>query len=506
MTLPAEFTEQQTFTRVREDLVSRLSPEAKSYGSKAFWWLFIATGLACALAVVQPEWGLGLVGAVLAVGVVIVFLGAIFSGEIDRLILTWALIFPLGYYYLSFPVQKAIFTLDRMLPIAAGLAILFANSSQSTKLPREIKLCGVAWGVFLLFAAISLKDATDRLASGRLLVEGFLLPAIMAWIVIRYFRVRENAATLHFIISVMSLYVACIGAAEMILKEDLLPLPGSELTFAGPIPRPNGPFATNDAFALIGFTSFCLLLFLRKLLDRQLSPMRSFIHYAGIVASLAMALMPMWRSLDIALILVLLIATVTTRVPSKRLLGISTLMLCALGVTLLSVLAPDVYSDRSDPANLYGRFAQQEQTWRVFVTHPVLGVGLGSFHDVVSQDTGYLADYSNVRSVDWPHNNVEGILAETGLLGVIPYLTAQAMLFAVFWRMRRSASGVARRAWTYFLYIFLGYWIHGMSESSGYISDLNLWFVFAIAVLYKYSMNQVSSPEGRAVLKEAIVR
>lgn len=506
MTVPAQFVDRQSFTRVRGGLVARLRPEASSYGSKGFWGLFIAAGLVCALTVVQPGWGLDFVGAVLAVGVLVVFLAAIFGGKIDLLVLTWALIFPLGYYYLSFPTQKAIFTLDRMLPVAAGLAVLFSHSHQSTSMPRELRRCGIAWGAFLFFAAMSLKDATDKLASGRLLVEGFLLPAILGWIVIRYFKVRENAAALHLIICVMSLYSASIGAAEMILKVDLLPLPGSELTYAGPIPRPNGPFATNDAFALIGFISFCVLLFLRNLLDRQLSQSRSFMHYAGVVAALAMALMPMWRSLDIALILVLLLATVTSRVPSERTLGIGILVLCCVGVMTLSLFAPDVYSDRSDPANIYGRFAQQMQTWRVFVTHPVLGVGLGSFHDVVSRDTGYLADYSNVRSVDWPHNNVGAVLAETGLLGVIPYLTAQVLLFAMFWRMRRSSSPGAHRAWTYFLYIFIGYWFLGMDESSGYISDLNLWFVFAVALLYKYSMNPESSSDGRLAAKEAIVR
>lgn len=505
MPLPAESIDRQVFTRVQPNLISHLRPEATSYGSTGFWVLFIAAGLLCAIGVVQPEWGLGFAGAVLAVGVVVVFLAAIFGGKVDLLVLTWALIFPLGYYYLSFPTEKAIFTLDRMLPVAVGLAILF-HSSQSAKLPDDIKRCGVAWGAFLLFAAVSLKDATDRLASGRLLVEGFLLPAIMGWIVIRYLKVRENAVTLHLIVCVMSVYSACIGGAEVILKKDILPLPGSELTYAGPIPRPNGPFATNDAFALIGFTSFCLLLFLRNLLDRRLTPTRSFIHYAGVAAALAMALMPMWRSLDIALILVLLIATATTKLPSERRLGISILVLGTVGVVALSILAPDVYSDRSDPANVYGRFAQQMQTWRVFVAHPVLGVGLGSFHDVVNQDTGYLAAYSNVRSVDWPHNNVGGILAETGLLGVIPYLTAQAMLFAMFWRMRRSSSESPRLAWTYFLYMFIGYWCLGMDESSGYISDLNLWFMFAVAVLYKYSIDQEPSPKSRLVAREAVVR
>lgn len=506
MTLPAEFIERETpFVRKGQDLLVRLRPDANGYDSRKFWAFFIATGVVCALAVVQPEWGLGFAGAALAVGAVVAFLAAIFGGNVDLLVLTWALIFPLGYYYLSFPTQKAIFTLDRMLPVAVGLAILF-HSSQSTKLPRDIKRCGVAWGTFLFFAAISLKDTTDKFASVRLIVEGFLLPAIMGWIVIRYFKVRENAVTLHLIVCVMSLYSAGIGAAEIILKEDFLALPGSELTYAGPIPRPNGPFATNDAFALIGFTSFCLLLFLRNLLDRRLSPTRSFIHYAGVVASLAMALMPMWRSLDIALILVLLIATVTTKVPSERRLGISILVLGSVGVVALSILAPDVYSDRSDPANVYGRFAQQMQTWRVFVTHPVTGVGLGSFHDVVNQDTGYLAAYSNVHSVDWPHNNVGGVLAETGLLGIIPYLTAQGMLFAIFWRMRRSPSVNARHAWTYFLYMFIGYWCLGMDESSGYISDLNLWFMFAVAVLYKYSIDQAPSSENCLAVSDAIPR
>lgn len=503
MTIPAESIHRQPFTKVLQASVTR--PEGAGHGSKGFWGLFIAAGLVCVLIVIQPEWGLGAAGAALAVGVVAVFLAAIFGGNIDLLVLAWALIFPLGYYYLSFPTEKAIFTLDRMLPVAVGLAILFTNSSRSTKLPHDIKVCGVAWGIFVLFAAISLKDATDRMASSRLLVEGFVLPAIMGWIVIRYFRVSENASRLHLIVCVMSCYVACIGAAEIVLKRDLLPLPGSELTFAGPIPRPNGPFATNDAFALIGFFSFCLLLFLRNLLDQRLSPGRSFIHYAGVFAALAMALMPMWRSLDIALILVLLIATITTRVRSERVLGVGVLAVGTIGVIALSILAPDVYSDRSDPSNVYGRFAQQMQTWQVFVAHPVLGVGLGRFHEVVSQDTGYLAAYSNVRSVDWPHNNVGGILAETGLLGVIPYLTAQALLFAVFWRMRRSSSENSRRAWTYFLYIVLGYWIHGMDESSGYISDVNLWFVFAVAVLYKYSISR-ELPQGSAVAAEATFR
>jgi hypothetical protein len=49
--------------------------------------------------------------------------------------------------------------------------------------------------------------------------------------------------------------------------------------------------------------------------------------------------------------------------------------------------------------------------------------------------------------------------------------------------------------WTYFLYIFLSYWVNGMTLASGYNSDLNLWFILAVATLYKYSIEDDVSRE-----------
>ena len=455
-----------------------------------FWWLFSAFGVVCALLVVRPILGLGIMGAMVGTCVMVYLFVAISSGKLEPLILTWVLIFPLGYYFLSFPRDRAIITLDRVLPVALALAIGLAPRNKSKPLPRDLRRCAIAWAAFLAFAAVSLTHATDIFTSGRMLVDGFLLPAILGWLVIRNFQVAERAATLHMLTSLMCLYVACIGAAEMVLKQDLLPLPGSELSFAGSLPRPNGPFATNDAFAVIGFVAFFMLLFLRNLLGEKLSFGRRVVHYIGLTASLAMTLMPMWRSLGIALVVVLLIATMSTRRPSRRLMGFALLLLCFLAVSLVGILAPDTYNDRSNPDNFYARLAQQRQTWDVFSSHPVFGVGLGRFHDVVSQDTNYLASYDHVHSVDFPHNNLGAILAETGILGFIPYVTAQVMIFLVFWRLRKQPNRNAQLAGTYFLYIFLGYWIHGMGEQSGYSSDLNLWFVFSIAVLYKYSMTE----------------
>jgi O-antigen ligase len=135
------------------------------------------------------------------------------------------------------------------------------------------------------------------------------------------------------------------------------------------------------------------------------------------------------------------------------------------------------------------------QIWHVFSSHPLFGVGLGNFKNAVNGDTRYLAFYDSVRSVDTPHNTLGGILAETGILGFVPYLVAQTTLFLAFWRLRKKSNSNARLAWTYFLYIFLGYWINNVTLASGYNSDLNLWFIFAVAILYKYSMSRSPSEE-----------
>jgi len=454
-----------------------------------FWLLFVACGLVCALVVLEPILGLGIIAAIAASCVAIYLLVATLSGEVEPTILIWVLIFPLGYYFLSFPRDRSIVTLDRVVPVLLLSALALASKDRSRPLARALRKCAVAWIVFLVFAAASLVNASDILTSGRTLIDGFLLPAMLAWVVIRNFRVRENAGALHLVTCLMALYVAGIGVAEMVLGRDLLPLPGGEITFAGALPRPNGPFWTNDAFALIGLVTFFLLLFLRNLLGERISSRRRVIHFVGLTAALATALMPMFRSMAVSLLIILLIAALSARRPAMRLAGIVLLLVCLSGGTLIAVLAPDTYADRSNPDNIYGRIAEQRQTWQLFSTHPIFGVGLGRFTEIVNRDTRYLAFYNGVRSVDSPHNTLGGILAETGILGFVPYVTAQILLFLSFWRLRKGGPR-GQLAWTYFLYIFLGYSINGMTLASGYSSDLNLWFMFSIAILYKYSMNE----------------
>ena len=53
------------------------------------------------------------------------------------------------------------------------------------------------------------------------------------------------------------------------------------------------------------------------------------------------------------------------------------------------------------------------------------------------------------------------------------------------WQLRQLSSS-GHLVWRYYVYMFLTYWITGLTESSGFNTFVNLWYVFAITICYKY--------------------
>src|SRR5262249_28741708 len=118
--------------------------------------------------------------------------------------------------------------------------------------------------------------------------------------------------------------------------------------------------------------------------------------------------------------------------------------------------------------------------------HPVNGVGLSNYNKVASELP--LTQFRGANSVGWPHNNLAAVLAEIGIIGFVPYVLAQMFLFQAFWKLRKSQHPELILASTFFLYIFLAYWVNGSLLTSGFDFDLNFWYMFVIAVLYKFAL------------------
>jgi O-antigen ligase len=410
-------------------------------------------------------------------------------GKVDGILLLWAAALPLGPYFLSFPREHSIVTLDRVVILVALIGVFLTKRSKRIAVPRTLRRAGLAWLAFIAVAGVTLGKSPNVLNAAHELLVGFLLPLLLGWCVIALFDVRHQLPTLHTVVCISSIFCAAVAAAEIVTAQDLLPFGGSVMFYAGGIPRPNGPFEGNDTLALMGAVSFFFLLFLRVVLGPQLSTGRRLLHCVGLAAALGMALMPLFRSVMITLLLVLIIDTFWERGTTRRTWRV-VLILASIGLIFLApLLVPEsLVQERTSSENMYGRIAQFEQSLRVFVDHPVLGVGFWNFHEFVKGEQRYVASYEGMSSLDWPHNNLAEILTETGILGFVPYLLAQVLLLRAMWQLRRlSSSGYL--AWKYYIYLFLSYWITGLTESSGY-SPLNMWYLFASTICYKYAMTE----------------
>jgi O-antigen ligase len=450
--------------------------------------LILAGSIAVASFVLVPTAGL-----VVGIGcVAVLFLGAVANavhGEIDGILLLWAAALPLGPYFLSFPREHWIVTLDRVAILAAFMGLFLAKRSKRIAVPRTLRRAGLAWLTFIAVAGATLGKSANVLNTAHEMLDGLLLPLLLGWCVIARFDVRRRLPTLHTAICISSIICAGVAAAEVVTGQDLLPFGGSVMFYAGGIPRPNGPFESNDALALSGAVNFFFLLFLRATLGPKLSTGRRMLHSIGLVATLGMALMPMFRSVAITLLLALVIDTFWEKRTTRRAWRFA-LILASVGlIFLVSLLGPaSMVEERSSSENMYGRVAQFEQSLRVFLDHPVLGVGFWNFHEFVVGEPRYVASYQGVSSLDWPHNNLTEILTETGILGFAPYAMAHVLLLMAMWQLRQlSSSGYL--VWKYYVYLFLSYWITGLTESSGY-SPLNLWYVLAVTVSYKYVLTE----------------
>jgi len=461
--------------------------------------LAIAGGIVVATFILVPRAGLWV-----AVGFIALWfaklVGQSLCGKLDGLLLWWAGVFPLGYYFASFPRQQAVVTLDRVVVAVVSLGLLLAKTDTAARVPGSLRQAGFAWFAFAAMASLTLRESLNPLNGVRSVLDSAVLPFLLGWCVIARLDIRRCLPKMHTAVCISSMICAGIAAAEIITAQDLLPIGTAAASYEGII-RPNGPFESNDNLALIGAVSLFFLLFLRSVLGPHLSAARRALHFAGLAAAIGMALMPLFRSVAITLVLALIIDTMWEQGASRRAWRVALIAASVGVICIIGVFAPAVFEDRSSSGNVYGRVAELQQSLRVFSEHPVLGVGFLNFHNYVAGEPRFVATYNGVSSLDWPHDNLAQVLTETGMLGFLPYVLSQILLVRSMWKLRHlNSSGIL--AWKYLFYLFLTYWITGLSESSGY-GSLNLWFMFVVGVIYKYVLTE---PEAALPGEEEIAR
>ncbi len=439
----------------------------------------------------------------LAVGAALLLayaLSAFVSGNSQGLIPVWVLLYPLGYYFLSFPREHPIVTLDRAFVAILGAVLVAQLLQHPQPLPKAIRYAGLCWAGFIGAALLSLRAVRghDLLYSLRVLIDAFVLPGVLALYVIRNFNVRRYLSALNVVVCLMSIYLAAIGLAEAVLSQDLLPIGNNTPFFAGTdvrIFRANGAFLSGSTYALVGVINFLLICFFQRSAGPRLPNWQRGLQWIGKLASLMVSMISMHRGIVVTWVVIGVIEFWQNRRSPmwwQRTAWKRVALLAGFLAALLTVKTkvPDIYEDRvAGPGNFYSRIAQDRQSLEVFLDHVWLGAGFQQFTNVVSEERKYRFFFNGASSVDYAHNTLANVAAETGLLGVSFFTVSHLLLLAACRKLLlRGVPG--RLALWASINIFTAYWVFGMDVSSGYYSELNMWYMFAIAICIRYAYTE----------------
>jgi O-antigen ligase len=172
----------------------------------------------------------------------------------------------------------------------------------------------------------------------------------------------------------------------------------------------------------------------------------------------------------------------------------------------------------NEDESIVSRFQVAEYAFRAFGSNPVLGVGFEGFSDWAVEKRRYLrhADPASSRSSNLIysgqaiHNAYLHVMAEMGLLGLVPFLA----ILILTWNQYSRAFRLAGRSRTdpemaalYLYAIFLQLAFLGMLVASLFLSSLDyksLWFVIGLsAVVLELASRRAAELRASAALQEA---
>jgi O-Antigen ligase len=471
----------------RDSRVTDLGPPSSL---RPLYWMLVSLSLV-PLCIVLPMAPLNVGIGAIAGWVLLLWIAIGFArGQFHYVVPLWVAVYPYCYYFLTFPKERSIFTVDRALILLLIVEMFLLSRQQiaATPLTREVRISAYFWGLFLLVCFFSLAShaPSHALAFSRSLVEGMVMPALLGLYAMRYFPLLKDLRLLHACTCVLALGLCATGLIELTTNIDLFPWEGSEPMFTDThLRRADGPFEQQIVMTVVAILAFFFILYLRRLMPRTLSPRRALLHRAGCLAALGAALLPLNRGLVLALVPIALIDSFSKHRLLSRRLWVTFFSMILFAAIAAGLIDPRLYDDRvSSPDNAYQRVAQHMETLRVVGEYPLFGVGFGLYHDVASQNPGYMVKWKGIESMNFPHNVLMTVLSEEGIIGVTFYFLAQVFLFRAMWKIRKAFPP----GWLAFVYCFLIYVLTGLDFAIVSFSDINLFYIFVLGAIYQYQV------------------
>jgi hypothetical protein len=423
-------------------------------------------------------------------------------GQFHYFVLGWVAVYPYCYYFLSYPAERSIFTLDRAFIVLLVIQmIVLSRHGAAVPLMRTVRISGYLWGLYLIicFLSIAGHPPSEVLPSYRLLVDGMVMPAMIGLYAIRSFPLPRNFQKLHVCVCILGVGLCICGLIELTTGIDLFPWNGADPEFTDThVRRADGPFELPVVLSVVAILAFFLTVYLRRLMPRNIPTWRAVLHKIGAVSSFAAAMIPLNRGLVFALVPVAIVDSCSKNRLLSRRFWAALFGIILLGALAARIFYPRLYDDRvARPDNVYQRLAQDRETLGVVREYPLFGVGFNLYHELTSRDPRYLARWKGIESMNFPHNALMTVLSEEGIVGLVFYVSAQAFLIAAMWRMRKAYPP----GWLVFLYCVLIYVLIGIDYATVYYSDINLFYIFTLGLLVQMQTRMLQETKPAASMQ-----
>jgi O-antigen ligase len=243
----------------------------------------------------------------------------------------------------------------------------------------------------------------------------------------------EQALRVAGAVALGGVVLACIGIAEKAVGFELASRTGGSVRLDESlgILRISGPYPAPEPYALSLVIALAATLFWVQ----ARRPRAYIVGLAAIGVELLAIGLTFFRTAWIASVLVLVVSLMRPGRHARTVLILA--YVGAIGAIAFTQLEQDrQFSARvNNTQNVDARLATYDQAIEIFRRHPLYGVGVDQYTNVATRLPE--TRVNGVASVPYPHNSYLGVLAEAGIAGAIPLVTATLAVWLVLRRMKR---------------------------------------------------------------------
>lgn len=399
----------------------------------AFIFLLLALWLATAIAYHFD--GGGRLSYLIAGAPVLLLTAISLPRDITGPAVIWLALSPIIFPFLRYPHSHTIVTFDRIWLISLGLALLLSKERIGSSRGSRLMVGGAV--VFaILFGLRATFSPGSVLPNLETWLDALLLPIVVFGAVRRVALTENKRLRLAGAMACGGTIVGLLGVSEHLFHFQLATFSGGtpRLDTATGVIRVSGPYNVPEVYSLVLVSTLAATLYWY-----QVGRRRSPLAWVSILVQLAGLALSLFRVSWLSAVIVLVVTVgFRPRRPIRSYGVVLTAGLLSL-IALVPLESLPVFNTRlSNTTNVNGRFATYIQAFHIFQAHPLFGVGVNQYNATASTLNGIYIN--GVSSVDFAHSSFLDVLAEQGLVGILPFVALSLGLILCAIQVWRRAS------------------------------------------------------------------